>query len=577
VIEIRDLALIGDRRTAAIVDHRGSIVWYCPVRFDQPSLLASLLDESRGGSWSIEAADLAPESRCYSGDSAILCTTLAVPAGSLTVTDWMPLGEGLPAGVCRRFTEAPVALTVRFAPAPDYARESACLTRTGNGVCINGRQWLYASGELAIEGDCVRLEVPPGRPSWMALVDSPLDAVGESDLDHWYDCTVASWRDISSRITYHGPFEAQVAQSLRALRLLTHRELGGVIAAATTSLPEVAGGDRNYDYRYVWMRDASMIVSALVRAGSSGPDEQHFLDFICSAVQEDEDKPLLPPFLSLDSEPAPGLSCLELAGYKDSRPVRIGNGANDQLQLDGFANVLLAAKLIYGRHETREHWETSRRVAEFLVDNWHRPDYGIWEEHEPRQYTAGKVVVSVGLRYIAEFADDEGQADRWRKVSTEIERYVHSHCLTRDGAYAVYAGSDAVDVSAALFPTWGFCEPDSEAMLETIRLLEKCYRRGHLYWRHLEELPRFREGAFLAGSIWVAQYWVLRGDLERARAMLEEILGYANDLGYFAEEADPETDDMLGNFPQAFVHASFIGAVIDYRDALDQSGSGSAG
>ncbi|MFC0677962.1 glycoside hydrolase family 15 protein [Lysobacter korlensis] len=575
--EIRDLALIGDRRTAAIVDRRGSVVWYCPRRFDQPSLLASLLDEAAGGSWSIEAADLQPQSRCYSGDSAILRTTLVAPAGALTVTDWMPLGEDLPAGICRRFTESPFPLTVRLAPAPDYARESVRLARTANGVCINGCQWLYASGTLAIDGQSVLLEVPPGQPSWMVLVDSPLDSVSGSDLDHWHGCTVASWRDISSRITYRGPFEPQVAQSLRALRLLTHRELGGVIAAATTSLPEVAGGDRNYDYRYVWMRDASMIVSALVRAGSNGPDEQRFLDFICSALHENEDKPLLPPFLSLDSGPAQGVSCLDLAGYQDSRPVRIGNDANDQLQLDGFANVLLAAKLIYGRHGTREHWETSRRVADFLVDNWHRPDYGVWEEHEPRQYTTAKVVASCGLRYIADFAEDESMADRWRQVSKEIERYVHSHCLTRDGAYAVYAGSDAVDVSAALFPTWGFCEPDSEAMLETIRLLESRYRRGHLYWRHLEELPRFREGAFLAGSIWVAQYWVLRGDLERARDILEEILGYANDLGYFAEEADPETGAMLGNFPQAFVHASFIGAVIDYRDALKQSGSGTAG
>lgn len=570
---IRDLGLIGDRRTAAIVDRHGAIVWYCPCRFDRPSLFASLLDGERGGRWSIEAPGLAPQQRSYLGDSAILRTTLALGEHSLTVRDWMPIGEGLPSGVCRRLTPAPVDLTMRIAPAPDYAREPARLRCAGRGVCINGRHWLYTSGgTLSVGEESIELQIKAGDRAWAALLDAPIDMLDEGRLDYWYDCTVEAWQEIGSRITYRGPFEKQVAQSLRALRLLTHRELGGIVAAATTSLPEVPGGDRNYDYRYVWMRDAGMIVSALVRAGSSGPDERHFLDFICSSRQEDKDAPLLPPFLSLDSKPAEGVSRLDLRGYDGSRPVRIGNDANDQLQLDGLANVLLAAKLIYGRHDTREHWETSKHIAQFLVDNWQRPDYGIWEEHEPRQYTASKVIVSCGLRYIADFADDEPLADQWRQASKKIDAYIASNCLTTEGAYAAFAGGDAVDVSAALFPSWGFCSADSPEMLATMRLLEERYRRGHLYWRHLEELPRFREGAFLAGSIWVAQYWILRGDLRRARAMLDEILGYANDLGYFAEEAAPDSGDMLGNFPQTFVHASFIGAVIDYREATGRTG-----
>jgi GH15 family glucan-1,4-alpha-glucosidase len=571
---IRDLALIGDRRTAAILDRNGAVVWYCPGRFDRSSLLAALLDAERGGAWTLDAPGLRPASRCYRGDSAILETTLAVEGGTFAATDWMPMGNNVPNGICRCFSAPPVEVTLQLSPAPDYAREAPRLQREGAGICINGRWWLYASSELIVDDRTARLRLPPEQPGWAVLVDEPLDSVDAADLERWHGETIASWRDISDRATYHGPFEEQVAQSLRALRLLTHRDLGGILAAATTSLPEVPGGDRNYDYRYVWMRDASMIVSALVRAGSQGPDERHFLDFICSSLQQEDDKPLLPPFLSLDFEPAESVSCLDLAGYQDSRPVRIGNNANDQLQLDGFANVLLAAKLIYGRHDTREHWATARRIAEFLVDNWHRADYGIWEEHEARQYTTSKVVVSCGLRYIADFAENEDQARRWRNASKDIDAYVHSHCLTREGAYAVYAGADTVDVSAALFPAWGYCEAGSDAMLATISLLESRYRRGHLYWRHLEELPRFREGAFLAGSIWVAQYWVLRGDLDRARCMLEEILGYANDLGYFGEEADPTSGAMLGNFPQAFVHASFIGAMVDYRDALEKRGTG---
>ncbi len=254
--------------------------------------------------------------------------------------------------------------------------------------------------------------------------------------------------------------------------------------------------------------------------------------------------------------------------------MRIGNDANHQLQLDGFANVLLAAKLIYGRHDTREHWDTVRLIADFLAENWHRPDYGIWEEHDARQYTSSKVIVSCGLRYIAEFAEDRDQAQRWLEESRKIDAYIADNCRTADGAYAVFAGSDTVDVSAVLFPTWGYCDADTPAMLATIELLERDYCRDDLYWRHLEELDPFVEGAFLAGTIWVAQYWVIRNDLARARRILDAALVYSNDLGFFAEEADPRSGDMLGNFPQTFVHASFIGAAIDYRDACErESGS----
>lgn len=186
-----------------------------------------------------------------------------------------------------------------------------------------------------------------------------------------------------------------------------------------------------------------------------------------------------------------------------------------------------------------------------------------------RQYTTGKVSVSCGLRYIADFAERPQQAQNWRAAAKEIEAYVSTHCLTSEEAYAAFVGSDAVDVSAVLFATWGFTEPDSPEMLATMQVLERDYRNGHLYWRHLEKLDRFKEGAFLAGMIRVGQYWVLRKGLEGTRQIIDAALSYANDLGFFAEEADPESGRMLGNFPQAFVHAAFIGAVLDYKNASD--------
>lgn len=546
----------------------GSILWYCPGRFDRPSLFAALLDCEKGGAWEFDLASATPAGRAYVEDSAVLETRLGLATGHFSVTDWMSMGPGGPRAICRLFSAPPEPVRVVVRPAPNYARDAADLRASGSGVCINGSWWLYSSEDMEFDDGVVQFELPPGKESWAVLADAPMEQPGRTQVQRWLDSTLAEWREVASRITYHGPFERQVAQSLRALRLLTYAESGGIVAAATTSLPEVPGGSRNYDYRYVWMRDAGMIASALVRAGSTGPDERLFLGFICSSKQEMDDKPLLPAFLSLDSEPAPDESCIELSGFADSRPVRIGNGATDQLQLDGFANVLLAAKLIYGRHDTREHWETVRQIADFLVDNWHQPDYGMWEEHECRQYTASKVIVSCGLRYLADFAEDRQQADRWLGAMRKIEQYVAEHCLTAGGAYAVFAGSDAVDVSAVLFPTWGYCEADAPEMLATIDALERDYCRGHLYWRHLEELERFGEGAFLAGTIWVAQYWIIRKDLARTRQILGAALEYSNDLGFFAEEADPDSGTMLGNFPQTFVHASFIGAVIDYRTAM---------
>lgn len=568
-VQIRDLAVIGDRRTSAIVSTDGSIVWYCPGRFDQPSLFAALLDSKKGGAWSMDLSFAQQLGRDYLEDSAVLETRLKLNGGAFKVTDWMSIGEQCPQGICRLFSRAPESITVSLLPAPDYARASADLQTVGNSVSINGKHWLYASHALTVESTAVRMELPVGEEGWAVLTDAPIEKPSRDDLQSWLDLTLVSWRDITSRIKYYGPFEKQVAQSLRALRLMTYAPNGGVIAAATTSLPEVPGGERNYDYRYVWMRDTGMIISALVRAGSNGPDEKRFLEFICGSKQEESGKPLLPPFISLDFEPGPPEFHLELAGYGESRPVRIGNGANEQLQLDGFANVLLAAKLIYGRHGTREHWGTVRQIADFLAEHWCEPDYGIWEEHEPRQYTASKVVIACGLRYIADFAEDASQADKWCSAAKDIDTYVARHCINSEGAYAAFVGSEAVDISAVLFPTWGYTPPDSPEMLATMRVLERDYCKGNLYWRHLEELDRYQEGAFLAGTIWVAQYWILRKDLERARQILETALAYANDLGFFAEEADPKTGEMLGNFPQTFVHAAFIGAVIDYKNALN--------
>jgi GH15 family glucan-1,4-alpha-glucosidase len=567
--DIRDLAVIGDRRTAALLGKDGSILWYCPERFDHPSMFAALLDAKRGGAWTLHAPGLVLSERRYLEDSGVLATRFTNPRGDWTVTDWMPLGEGLPTGICRSFSAAPAEIRVSLHAAPDYARREPRPRYADKAVVIDGRHSFYASHPLEIRGDTVHFSLPAGEEGWAFLSDTPVELLGKEAIARWLEATLESWRRLSAHAIYRGPYEREVADSLRALRLLTFEENGGIIAAPTTSLPEVIGGARNYDYRYVWLRDAGMIVSALTRAGSDGIEEQRFLDFICSAERDIEGLPLL-PFYTLDGTPAPDDESLDLAGYRGSRPVRTGNEAKIQLQLDALGNVLLAAKLIYNRFRTRAHWNIVEEVADYLAENWREPDYGLWEELEQRQYTSSKVIVACGLDAIADHSESDEQARYWRSAVRDIREFIAQNCLNSEGAYAAVAGGEAVDVSAALFPVWGYTDPNTPEILATMHALERDYREGHLYRRHLESFDSKEEGAFLAGTFWVAQYWVMRGDLVRAREILDAGLGYANDLGLFAEEADPATGLMLGNFPQTFVHAAFIGAVIDLKTALQR-------
>lgn len=568
--DIRDLAIIGDRRTAAVVTTSGAIVWYCPERFDNPSLLAALLDPEQGGAWTVRSPNAIFAHRRYLGDSGVLETTFVTPNGELRVTDWMPIGENVPCGICRRFSPAPNDVKVRLHAAPDYARRPLQLHRLAQGVQLDERYYLYTSHPIDIEGKLIHIIFPQGEAGWAALLNEPLSSpITHVLINTWLNATLASWREISSHVTYHGPYEREVADSIRALRLLTFEENGGIVAAATTSLPEVIGGQRNYDYRYVWLRDAGMIVSALTRAGSDGTEERRFLEFICAFSRDSGNQPLI-PFTTLSAGAAPDEDTLQFKGYRGSRPVKIGNNANNQLQLDAYGNVLLAAKLIYNRFGTREHWSLIERIADFLAEHWHEPDHGIWEETEKKQYTSGKVIVACGLEFITHFAKCKSQAERWLSATQEIRHFVAEECINSEGAYAAVAGGEAVDVSAALFPVWAYTDPDTPEMLATMKVLERDYATGHLYRRHLEEFDSKNEGAFLAGTLWVAQYWVMRRDFQRVCTILDATLKYANDLGLFAEEADPKTGRMLGNLPQTFVHAAFIGAAIDLKAALEQ-------
>ncbi len=570
---IADLGIIGDRHTAAVVTIAGEVVWYCPGRFDAPSLLGGLLDPAVAGSWRVELPGGKPLQRRYLDESGVLETTLHHASGRLGITDWMNLPrQGVPRGMlCRTFTVAPAALRLVLTPRPDYGHRVPKLRQaTPNQVVIDERFHLHASHPASIHGAGIETRVPRGERSWAVLSDAAAATalVSEAELGRWLSVTLDGWRELAGRCSYDGPYKQQVQASLRALRLLVYEETGGIAAAVTTSLPEVIGGKRNYDYRYTWLRDSGLVVRAFTRFEPDGLAARRHLGFV-AGLRGTGYRKLLDPVSAIGGERVPMQSKLGLAGYRSSRPGFVGNKAAKQLQLGSLANFLLGARETYERVAPREHWEAVAEVADFLVENWSRRDHGIWEQKRQRQFTASKAFAVCALEGMARFAEDPARADKYRAAAGEIRAYVSRSCRTSTGGYAARAGTDAVDISAALFPVWGYTAPDDPAMEPTIRELERKYSPGgDLYHRHLDSAKaQRREGAFLAGTFWIAHYWAVRGNLDRARRIIDAGLTHANDLGLFPEEIDARSGRMLGNIPLGLVHASFLSAVADYHEA----------
>ena len=559
-VAIRDLGVIGDRRTCALVTLQGEVVWYCPHRFDKPSIFSRLIDPGKGGFWTFDFKGKSFKNRNYVDKSAVLVSRYR----NLEVIDFMPFNNGYE-GICKIFSKAPEDITHEVFPKPSYGLglPEYEVIEEQNSISISRSLYLTASHPLKIENGKITFTVPKGEEGWAFLSNKPVkDNINRERIKTWKNETLQAWEEIASQIDYKGKYKEKVQDSLRAIQLLTFQENGGIIAAATTSLPEVPGEHRNYDYRYVWLRDSAMITGALIRAEIKGEEEKKFLSFLCDAKYRNSQKVLL-PFYSLDKLVAQPEEELPLEGYQNSRPVRIGNNAMDQLQLDANANVLLAAKLIYERFEEKHHWETVCSIADQLVERWKEKDHGIWEETAKEHFTSSKVIVAKSLEFIADFAEKKEQKDRWLKTAQEIREFIKNNCLTKDGAFATYPGSEKVDVTAALYPVWLFTEADSPEMKKTISIIEDNHRDGELYRRTLECYDASKEGVFLAGCFWMAQYYIMLDDLEKTEKIIDAALKFSNDLGFFAEEGNVEREEMLGNFPQTFVHASFIGAILD--------------
>jgi GH15 family glucan-1,4-alpha-glucosidase len=563
---IKDLAVLSDRRTSALLNKDGSILWYCPTKFDGKAILSALIDDEKGGFWSVNASGKSFLSRQFQKRSSILNTYYSVEGGGLTVTDFMPLDLEFK-GICRKFSKAMASVVNEICIRPDYGlEEETILINTPNSIHLQkSGLWLTASHPLSVNGGVISFTIPQGEEGWATLTDK--QEITLEDLEEAYQTTLDNWKKVASLVDYHGPYENEVRDSLRALQQMVYEPTGGIIAAATTSLPEVIGGERNYDYRFVWMRDAALITASLTQIITTGDLEEKFISFIADAMEKNN-QDHVSCFYSIDQKAVDSVVKLPLKGYLESTPVQIGNGAANQFQLDAEGSILIACSLIYRKLDERQDWETVNKIADYICKNWERKDNGIWEEEQQQHYTTSKAFAARGLELIAPYQQDKEIAARWLYNAGLIRQFIKDNCMTSSGAYAVHAGSESVDISAALFVPFGFDKADSEPMLATVADLEQNYCNNNLYRRHLMEFDSSKEGAFLAGSCWMAHYYAIAGNLEKSKKILDSLIGVGNDLGYFSEEADLATGGMLGNFPQTFVHSSFICAVNGYRLAL---------
>jgi alpha,alpha-trehalase len=577
---IGDLALLGDCTTAALVGRDGSVDWWPGPRFDGPTVFARVLDP-KAGHFSVRpvAGELA--TRAYVPGTMVLQTDYRTPSGVLRITDCLALAPGARGhdiglrspDALVRLVEAvggDVEVAVELAPRPEYGLVVPRLVREGGSIAtIGGPQRLFLTGgeDLEIDGATIsgRVRLRDGERRGLVLRRAVgLDAEPPDPLDAAaaIDATVAAWRswsDLHDR--YDGPYRAEVLRSALVIQALTYQSSGAVVAAATASLPEVVGGTSNWDYRFAWLRDSSLVARAL-RAATCSDEGARYFEWMARAASTCRHDDHVQIVFGLEGERALHEQELDhLRGYRDSRPVRVGNGAWSQTQLDVLGEVLDVAWRL------RDDLELDVFDAAFLcgladraAERWRQPDAGIWEARDAqRHHTTSKVMCWVALDRAVRLADRLGhgaQPQRWAAVRDEIHRYVLDHAWSDElGGFAGLVGGNGADVGTLLMSKMGFLDAADERMLATYRAIERELGDDGLLRRHAQAGD---EGAFLPACFWFAGCRAMAGDVDGARATFERALACANDVGLLSEMSDPRTGEALGNTPQALTHVALI-------------------
>jgi GH15 family glucan-1,4-alpha-glucosidase len=590
VSRIEDYALLSDLQSAALVSRDGAVDWCCLPRFDSPASFASLLGTPEHGRWLIAPATRPLRSeRRYRQNTFVLETVFETSEGSVRLIDFMPprgeapdivrIVEGIEGHVPMR-----AELIVRF----DYGHivpwvrriEAALVAIAGpEALCLRTPVELHGEGLTTVSEFSVRAD--DRIPFVLTWFPSHRELPDEIDPELALRETEDYWQEWAAEFSYEGPYEDDILESLMVLKALTYAPTGGIVAAPTASLPEAVGGGRNWDYRYCWLRDASLTLVAMLRAGY-GHEAQAWLGWLLRAIAgRPGDVQIM---YGIAGERRLDERELEwLPGYEGSRPVRVGNAASEQLQLDVYGEVVDAMFQArrQGAPPDPDAWAILLEAFDWLEEGWRLEDAGIWEVRGPaRHFTHSKVMAWVAfdraVRWIEELGRT-GPLDRWRAIRDEIHREVLAQAWSeRQQSFAQSYGSDELDASVLLIPLVGFLPADDPRMISTVTAIERELMSGGFVLRYRTRTDGAvdglagEEGVFLACSFWLANVLALQGRHDDATQLFERLLALRNDLGLLAEEYDPVARRQLGNFPQAFTHLELVNTAFVLASAYER-------
>lgn len=576
-LRIEDYALVGDTQTVALVGKDGSVDWLCLPRFASDACFAALLGDERNGRWRLAPkGEIRSVTRRYRPGALVLETEMSTAEGAIRIVDFMPIRGRDPDLVrivegVRGNVSVELELAIRFG----YGRTIPWIRETDGGlVAIGGPEALYLRAPVECRRDesTIRAEITVGEGDRVPFVltwhPSHLPPPEAIDPIAAVDDTDAWWREWSGACRYQGEWRDEVAQSLVVLKALTYAPTGGIVAAATTSLPEQLGGVRNWDYRFCWLRDATFTLYALA-VGGYRDEAAEWRDWLLRAVAGDPAQ-LQTMYGAAGERRLAELELDWLSGYEGARPVRIGNAAVEQFQLDVYGEVMDALHLARraGIEGKQASWDLQRWLVDFVDRNWREPDEGIWEVRGPRRhFTHSKmmawVAVDRAVKAVERFGLESAQIARWRALRQEIHDEVCAKGYDEArGAFTQSFGSRELDASLLLMPLVGFLPPGDPRVRGTVEAIERELCEDGLVLRYptresVDGLPP-GEGAFLACTFWLADNLELLGRHDEARELFERLLALRNDVGLLAEEYDPRTGRQLGNFPQAFSHVGLI-------------------
>lgn len=592
---IKDYGIIGDMHSGALVGLDGSIEWLCFPRFDSPSVFAAILDDAKGGRFRLGPAGEHTSEQRYLPDTNVLVTTFRTSGGAAEVIDVMPLRPDTARSdhlVMRavRGLSGLVEMDCVFEPRLDYARGRTALRAVDGGVVAeheSERIVLASPVQLDVTSRSAHgaFDVRQGDELVFAL---QWDAERPPDTTGWrerLDFTVNEWRGALDGVEYDGRWAAELRRSVLALHLLLYYPTGALVAALTTSLPERIGGERNWDYRYCWIRDTAFILDAFDRLGHIG-ETARFVEWLACFCESCGERLQTLYGVEYDDD-LPERTLEHLEGYRGSRPVRIGNAASEQLQLDIFGEFMVAMStfLRAGGEINDEMWATVVSFAAAVIENWERPDRGMWEVRgQPQHFVHSKAMCWLALDRtvaLAEQTGRDGDVQAWRATRDAIRADVLANGWSEElQSFVQYYGAGHTDASLLMLPMIGFIDAGDARMRSTVARIRHELETDGLLHRYRTQRTDDGldgpEGVFLMCTLWLAGYQAFVGDVDEACRTLERVLECGNHLGLFSEMVDPATGDALGNFPQAFTHVSLIHTIRNVNMAIERRGAPAA-